>query len=68
MNKLVVVSIILFIVSGLITIFGNRLEHLCTGRAANFMAPPNQGLCLHPWLFCGVKAGGRPGENVCLTP
>jgi len=68
MNKLLLLSFILLIISSLITIFGKKLEHLCCGRAANFMAPPNQGLCLHPWLFCGVKAGGKAGENWYLQP
>jgi hypothetical protein len=68
MNNLLVLCFILFIVSALITIFGNKLEHLCNGRAANFMTPPDQGLCLHPWLFCGVKTGGKVGENWYLRP
>lgn len=68
MNRIIILCIILFILSSLITIFGNKLEHLCCGRAANFMAAPDLGLCLHPWLFCGVKAGGKPGENWYLRP
>jgi hypothetical protein len=68
MNKLLLLSFILIIISSLITLFGNKLEHLCTGRAANFISAPDQGLCLHPWLFCGVKAGGKPGENWYLRP
>lgn len=68
MNRLLVLSAILLVFSALITIFGKSLEHYCTGRAANFLAPPDEGLCLHPYLFCGVKAGGRPGENWYLTP
>lgn len=68
MNKLLLFSIILLVISSLIIIFGKKLEHYCTGRAAKFLSPPDEGLCLHPYLFCGVKAGGHPGENWYLTP
>ncbi len=41
------------------------LEYFCN---RDFLNPPNQNLCLHPYLFCGVKTGGKPGENWCLQP
>jgi hypothetical protein len=63
MNQIILISIFLFLVVVLLTIFGKSLEHYCTGRAARFLEPPNKGLCLHPYLFCGIKSGGRPGEN-----
>jgi hypothetical protein len=34
----------------------------------NYVNPPNHNLCLHPYLFCGVKTGGKPGENWYLQP
>jgi hypothetical protein len=63
MNQIILISIFLFLVSILLTIFGKHLEHYCSGRAARFLQAPNKGLCLHPYLFCGIKTGGRPGEN-----
>ena len=68
MNQVLLASIFLFLVCVLLTIFGKSLEHYCSGRAAHFAESPNEGLCLHPYLFCGVKAGGHPGENWYLTP
>ena len=34
----------------------------------DYLNPPNESLCLHPYLFCGVKTGGKPGENWYLQP
>lgn len=63
MNQIILFSIFLFLVVVLLTIFGKKLEHYCSGRAARFLEAPNKGLCLHPYLFCGIKTGGRPCEN-----
>ncbi len=68
MNQIVLLSLFVFFVCVIIVIFGKKIELFCSGRAAHFMQPPNQGLCLHPYLFCGIKAGGHPGDNWILTP
>ena len=51
-------EIISFFMKYSLEYFGNR----------DYVNPPNQNLCLHPYLFCGVKTGGKPGENWYLQP
>jgi len=67
MEKIHWVLISIFVAIALTIIFGKQIEECCGGRASYFMEPPNSGeACLHPYLFCGVKTGGHPGENWIL--
>jgi hypothetical protein len=62
MEKYIVRIMIILLISFFII---NSMESFHSG---NYLNPPNQNLCLHPYLFCGVKTGGKPGENWYLQP
>jgi hypothetical protein len=56
--RIVIVILMSFFIKYSLENFANR----------DYLNPPNKSLCLHPYLFCGVKTGGNPGENWCLQP
>lgn len=62
-QQLVLYSCFLFLICVLSLLFGKQIESFCSGRGAHFVEAPDMGACLHPYLYCGVKAGGYPGQN-----
>ena len=56
--RIVIVILMSFFIKYSLENFENR----------DYLNPPNESLCLHPYLFCGVKTGGKPGENWYLQP